>query len=97
MGIFLTIAAVISIIVGSILTVFSRVPKETIANQKELIDSQEKRIKILEDQHLANSRAIDRLEEQVAVLKTIPLKDIAEAQKAIVETQKEIITLLQEK
>jgi len=90
----ISIIGFIALVAGGGLYIFSRLPKETIQNYKEVVTSQEKRIKALEESSRESTKQITKLESRVDVLQTIPLKDIAEAIKEIVHTQKEIIELI---
>lgn len=93
----LTTFSIVALITGSILTVFSRIPKETIKNQKDLIEAQDQRLKNLEEGSIEKDKAIAVLGSKVDVLQTIPLGSIADAIKEIVHTQIEIIKLIKEK
>lgn len=82
---------------GGILALFSRIPKQTITNQKELIDTYEKRISALETQkeedhktQLENVRAIADLQGQIKVYKELPLQEMARAMQEISEVNKTI-------
>lgn len=82
---------------GGILALFSRIPKQTITNQKELIDTYEKRITALEQQkeedhktQLENVRAIADLQGQIKVYKELPLQEMARAMQEISEVNKTI-------
>jgi predicted phage tail protein len=82
---------------GGILALFSRIPKQTITNQKELIDTYEKRITALEQQkeedhktQLENVRAIADLQGQIKVYKELPLREMARAMQEISEVNKTI-------
>lgn len=83
---FVTIAiSSIFLIISSALAIVSRLPKQTIENQKELIETYEKRIKNLEDsrledhkQHVENAKAIAELQGQLKAYKEIPLKKLAD-------------------
>lgn len=96
----------ISIIVGfggGCLAVFSRIPKQTIINQKELIDTYEKRLKALEDQkdldhqlHIENIKAIADLRGQIKVYKELPLQEMASAMQEISRVNKGIADSNQE-
>lgn len=73
---------------GIILYVKSRQPAQTLKNYKDLVESQDKRIKALEDQrledqrqHVENIKAIADLQGQVKVYKELPLKELAEGMK----------------
>lgn len=91
------------LIVSSIIYLKSQLPKQTIANQKELIETYEKRLKALEDQaeldkkqHLENVKAIAELQGQLKVYKEIPLQQIADSMKELSATNKKILTLIKE-
>ena len=97
----ISIIGYISLIVGSILALFSRLPKQTIQNQKELIETYEKRLKALEDQseqdkkqHIENVKAIADLQGQIKVHKEIPLQQIADSMKELANTNKQILARL---
>lgn len=90
------------LIVSSVLAIRSQLPKQTIANQKELIETYEKRLKALEDQaeqdkkqHLENVKAIADLQGQIKVYKEIPLQQIADSMKELANTNKQILARLQ--
>jgi hypothetical protein len=77
-----------------VITLISRVPKQTITNQKDLIESYEKRLKDLEEGAAEKDKQLAVLAGKVDVLQTIPLAEIAVAIKEIVHTQKEIIKMI---
>ena len=73
-------------IIGGILYARSKVPNQTITNYKLLSESQDKRIKGLEDQskidqknHMDNIKAIADLQGQIKVYKELPLQEMAAA------------------
>lgn len=89
------------LIVSSILAIRSQLPKQTIQNQKELIETYEKRLKALEDQseqdkkqHIENVKAIADLQGQIKVYKEIPLQQIADSMKELANTNKQILARL---
>lgn len=99
----IAIVGYISLAVSAILTLFSRIPKQTIENQKELIDTYEKRLKSLEDQreldrkqHIDNVKAIAELQGQIKVYKELPLQEMADAMKQISDVNKTIAESNQE-
>lgn len=99
----LSIAGYIVGIGGSILALLSRIPKQTIENQKSLIETYEKRLKALEDQkdedrkqHIENVRAIAELQGQIKVYKELPLQEMAKAMEEISEVNKGIAESNQE-
>lgn len=82
---------------GGILALFSRIPKQTISNQKDLIETYEKRLKALEDQsaedrrnHLEQVRAIADLQGQIKVYKELPLQEMATAMQRISQVNETI-------
>lgn len=90
------------LIVSSIIYLKSQLPKQTIQNQKELIETYEKRLKALEDeekankkQHIENVKAIADLQGQIKVYKELPLQSLADSMKEIANTQRIILTALQ--
>jgi hypothetical protein len=105
----IAIIGYISLAVGSILALFSRIPKQTITNYEQLSVAQEKRIAALEEQskidhknHLENIKAIADLQGQIKVYKELPLQqmakamqDISEGNKAIAESNRQILLSLQ--
>lgn len=104
----IAIIGYISLAVGSILALFSRIPKQTITNYEQLSVAQEKRIAALEDQskidhknHLENIKAIADLQGQIKVYKELPLQemakamqDISDGNKAIAESNRQILLSL---
>lgn len=93
----IAIIGYISLIVGSILALFSRLPKQTIENQKDLIETYEKRLKALEDQsaedrrnHLEQVKAIADLQGQIKVYKELPLQEMATAMQRISQVNETI-------
>lgn len=77
-------------ILGGILYARSKVPTQTIQNYKLLTESQEKRIKALEDQskadqknHIDNVKALADLQGQIKVYKELPLQEMAAAMQKI--------------
>jgi len=89
------------LIVSSVLAIRSQLPKQTIQNQKELIETYEKRLKALEDQaledkkqHIENVKAIADLQGQIKVYKEIPLQQIADSMKELANTNKQILARL---
>lgn len=105
----IAIIGYISLLVGSILALFSRIPKQTITNYEQLSVAQEKRIAALEEQskidhknHLENIKAIADLQGQIKVYKELPLQkmakamqDISDGNKAIAESNRQILLSLQ--
>lgn len=89
-----TIISFVALVLGGGLYVFSRIPKQTIANYKEYSESLEKRLGDLEASDTKKGKQIASLISKVEVLQTIPLGDIAKAIKEIVHTQKEIIKII---
>lgn len=86
----ISVIGYIALVVGSILALFSRLPKQTIQNQKDLIETYEKRLKALEDQkdedrkqHIENVKAIAELQGQIKVYKELPLQEMAQAMQKI--------------
>ena len=91
----------IFLIVSSILALKSKLPKQTIDNQKDLIETYEKRLKALEDQaeldkkqHIENVKAIAELQGQIKVYKELPLQQIADSMKQLTDTNSKILRLL---
>ncbi len=105
----IAIIGYVSLIAGSILALFSRIPKQTITNYEQLTAAQEKRIAALEEQskidhknHLDNIKAIADLQGQIKVYKELPLQemakamqDISDGNKAIAESNRQILLSLQ--
>lgn len=93
----------IFLIISSALAIVSRLPKQTIENQKTLIETYEKRLKALEDQkeedrkqHIENVKAIAELQGQINVYKELPLQQMADSMREIAQTNKKILTLIKE-
>jgi hypothetical protein len=92
-----SIIGYISLGLGSLLAIFSRIPKQTIENQKSLIETYEKRLKALEDQkeedhktQIENVKAIADLQGQIKVYKELPLQQMAKAMEEISRVNKAI-------
>jgi uncharacterized membrane-anchored protein YhcB (DUF1043 family) len=97
----LDLIGIVTIIGGSILALISRLPKETIINQKALIESYEKRFADIEHQQsedlkhhteerLVNAKAIADLQGQIKVYKELPLQEMALAMQDISRVNKVI-------
>ena len=86
--------AVIVIIVAGIVTYRANRSSISTEEYEKLADAQEKRIKFLEDGQKEYKTRIDYLEGQVNVLKNLPLKELADAQKALVSNQEKIVNML---
>lgn len=93
----------VALVAGSALAIFSRIPKQTITNQKDLIETYEKRLKALEEQgkedqrqHIQNVKDIADLQGQIKVYKELPLQEMAGAMKDISEVNKQIAASNQE-
>jgi len=79
------IAQIVAGVILVVLYVLSRVPKETIAQQGELIKALTQRQQELLDAHVLNEKAISELQGQIKVYKELPLQQIANSLK-ILET-----------
>lgn len=99
------IAEVVAAILLALLYVKSRIPKQTIEQQSQLIGALQDRVKLLEDAHHTNQKAIGTLEGQIKVYKELPLQEIAKSlqvletlpadiQKMHEESNQELITFL---
>jgi hypothetical protein len=74
------------IVVGVVLAALfirSRIPKETIAQQGELIKALTQRQQELLDAHVVNEKAIAELQGQIKVYKELPLQQIANSLKML--------------
>ena len=98
-------AEVIAGVLLALLYVKSRIPKQTIEQQSQLINALQDRVKMLEDAHNTNQKAIGTLEGQIKVYKELPLQEIARSlqvletlpadmQKMHEESNKELIDYL---
>jgi flagellar motility protein MotE (MotC chaperone) len=95
------IVSAVFLVISSVFYLRSQLPKQTIQNQKELIETYEKRLKALEDQanedkkqHIENVKAIADLQGQIKVYKEIPLQSIADSMKELAATNRQILALL---
>jgi hypothetical protein len=86
----ITISGYVAGVAGALLYARSQVPGQTISNYKDLAESQERRIKALEEQrgvdhrnHIENIKAIADLQGQIKVYKELPLQDMASAMQKI--------------
>lgn len=85
-----TIFSLVLIIASAALVVFSRIPKQTIANLTDLNNSYEKRIQDLEEKikgyvriQSDNSASISYLQGQLDLYKEVPLKEWANTMKTL--------------
>jgi hypothetical protein len=96
-----SIIGYVSLGIGSLLAIFSRIPKQTIQNQKELIASYEKRFADMDRQReedqknhtterIENAKAIADLQGQIKVYKELPLQEMATAMQEISRVNKTI-------
>jgi hypothetical protein len=90
------------LIVATYLIIKTRVPQQTIENQRQLIDTYEKRINALEDELKANHRiqldniaAISELQGQVKIYKELPWKELTDGIKEVAESNQMILNELQ--
>jgi len=103
------ILALSAIVAAAVVVIRSTTSKETVQNQKALIetlkaakDEQKEQIADLQQKHVDSSKAIAGLQGQVDVLKNIPLKEISSDLKSISggmnslsKNQERIVSLLQ--
>lgn len=94
-------AGYIAFIIGGLLYAKSKVPNQTIVNYKLLTESQDKRIKGLEDQAKLDretqqntSLEVARLQGQLITYKELPLKEIAVSLNSIDTTNQLILARL---
>lgn len=98
-------AEVMAAIFLAMLYVKSRIPKQTIEQQSQLISALKDRVDTLEAAHTSNQKAIGTLEGQIKVYKELPLQEIAKSlqvletlpadmQKMHKESNKELINYL---
>lgn len=73
------IAEVVAAILLALLYVKSRIPKQTIEQQSQLINALQSRVKVLEDSRTNDQKAIGTLEGQIKVYKELPLQEIAKS------------------
>lgn len=91
----------IALVVGGILAVFSRLPKETIENQAKLITALNGRIEALEadrkedrQQLFDNQKQMGLLQGQVETYRSLPLVKMAEDMSQIAASNSEILATL---
>ena len=87
---YITAANIVAAVVLAAVYIRSRIPKETIAQQGQLIVALNGRIdaigaenKELHRQHVENQKAIADLQGQIKVYKELPLQEIARSLKAL--------------
>ncbi len=95
------IVAGVVFLAGIVLSLLSRLPKETIKNQADLIQALNGRIKALEDQRsedrqslIESSRQMGILTGQVATYRSIPLEEIAKSMQQVAESNQKILDIL---
>lgn len=96
-----TALGLVALLSGAVLVFKSTTTKDTIKQQKDLIDTlltskeeQKDQIKDLQEKHVESTKAIAGMQGQIDALKTIPLQEIARDMKAIADTQHAIFALL---
>lgn len=72
-------AEVIAGVLLALLYVKSRIPKQTIEQQTQLIVALKDRVETLEKAHTTNQKAIGTLEGQIKVYKELPLQEISKS------------------
>lgn len=87
----LNVFAVIGIAAGSVVYSRSRISSETIKMYKENQEAQDSRITVLEGQRSDDKTEIISLREELKVIKTLPLSDIAETLSKMMEAQNSIL------
>jgi esterase/lipase len=94
----ITISGYISLVVGAVLVLMSKVKTDNLNDLKERVEILEKELKYAHSQHVDNQKAISNLEGQLQTYKEIPLKSIAsslEALPKIVDSNSRILETLQ--
>lgn len=93
----ITISGYISLVVGAVLVLMSKVKTDNLNDLKERVEILEKEREDAREQHIENQRAISNLEGQLNTYKEIPLKSIAsslEALPKIVDSNSQILETL---
>lgn len=90
------IGEVVGVIVLAVLYVRSRLPKQTIEQQAQLIESLQARVQDLEKGHVNNERVIAELTGQLKVYKEIPLEEIAKSLKNLENLPEKIEQVLKD-
>lgn len=94
----ITVSGYISLVVGAVLVLMSKVKTDNLNDLKERVEILEKEREDAREQHIENQRAISNLEGQLNTYKEIPLKSIAsslEALPKIVDSNSRILETLQ--
>ena len=91
----LDILGLIGLAGTGIVTLRSTAVRLNVQAQKELIDTLQEKVKSLEESRDENTKTIKDLQGKIAIVESLPLKAIAESQIEIVQTQKDILKLLQ--
>jgi hypothetical protein len=103
------ILSILALVGGAILVIKSRIPQQTIKNLQQVnesyvelnltltkrIDSLEQKSKDDTQSHLDNAKAISDLQGQIKVYKELPLKELADGMKQVVESNTEILKAVQ--
>ena len=93
----ITVSGYISLVVGAVLVLMSKVKTDNLNDLKERVEILEKEREDAREQHIENQRAISNLEGQLNTYKEIPLKSIAsslEALPKIVDSNSQILETL---
>ena len=82
----ITISGYVSLVVGAVLVLMSKVKTDNLNDLKERVEILEKEREDAREQHIENQRAISNLEGQLKTYKEIPLKSIASSLEKLAKT-----------
>jgi hypothetical protein len=91
----ITITGYISLVVGAVLILMSKVKTDNLADLKERVEILEKEREFAREQHIENQKAISNLEGQLATYREIPLKSIATSLDRLSESNGKILRVLE--
>ena len=90
----ITISGYISLVVGAILVLMSKVKTDNLNDLKERVDILEKELRYAKDEHMENQKAISNLQGQLQTYKEIPLKSIASSLDKLSDSNNRILETL---
>lgn len=83
------IVLLVVFISGVVVTSHSKIPRQNVIDLQALNSTQDTRIKALEEERLADAKIIGTLEGQVQTYKELPLRELADGIKEVVDISKE--------
>ena len=90
----ITISGYLSLVIGAVLTLMSKVKNDNLADLLQRVSILEKERDDARKQHVENQKAIANLEGQLSTYKEIPLKSIASSLSELAKSNQKILNRL---